>query len=221
MASSTSGGIKLTAQERTEFGKGAARRIRRSDQIPAVLYGHGEPVRHITLPGHATMLAVKVPNQLLSLDVGTGEPVLAIARDVQVEPVRRAIEHVDLVIVRRGERIEVSVPISLVGEVPGGVATLESPTLLVTAVATDLPDQIEMDISELEIGENLTVADLTLPAGTEAVHEPEAVVVSVVAAPTAEQVDEELAEAEAEAGIERDAKDVDDVAGDAEPSQDD
>ncbi len=221
MASSSSGGIKLTAHERTEFGKGAARRIRRSEQIPAVLYGHGEPLRHITLPGHETMLAVKVPNQLLSLDLGSGQPVLAIARDVQVEPIRRVIEHVDLVIVRKGERIEVSVPIRLEGEVPGGVTTLESPTLLVTAVATDLPDQVDIDVSGLEIGDTLTVADLTLPAGSEAVNEPEAVVVAIVAAPTAEQVDEELAEAEAAAGIERDEKDTDDVAGEAAPSQDD
>ncbi len=220
MAPTTSGGIVLSASERTEFGKGAARRIRRSSQIPAVLYGHGEPLRHITLPGHATMLAVKVPNQLLSLDMGGGEPVLAIARDVQVEPVKRVIEHIDLVIVRKGERIEISVPIHVEGEVPGGVITLETPTLLVTAEATNLPEQVVLDVSEMEIGGHITVAELTLPAGTEAVHEPESVVLTVVAAPTAEQVDEEMAEAEADAGIERDEKDTDDVAGDAAPAQD-
>lgn len=220
MAPSTSGGIRLSASERVEFGKGAARRIRRSSQIPAVLYGHGEPLRHITLPGHATMLAVKVPNQLLSLDMGGGEPVLAIARDVQVEPVKRVIEHIDLVIVRKGERIEISVPIHVEGEVPGGVTTLETPTLLVTAEATNLPEQVVLDVSEMEIGGHITVADLTLPVGTEAVHEPESVVLTIVAAPTAEQVDEEMAEAEADAGIERDEKDTDDVAGDAAPAQD-
>lgn len=218
MATTPSGGIALDAEERTEFGKGAARRIRRSDKIPAVLYGHGEPVHHVTLPGHATMLALKHPNALLSLSMADGTSLMAIAKDVQVEPIRRAIEHVDLVIVRAGERVEVSVPVHVQGEVPGGVITLEANTVQVTALATDLPEQVTVDVEGLEIGAQLTVADLTLPQGAQAVAEPETTVLTVVAAPTAEEVDAEMEQAEAEAGIERDEKDVDDVAASAAPA---
>ncbi len=203
-------GTQLVAETRTEFGKGAARRIRRDRKIPAVIYGHGEPVRHVSLPGHATMLALKLPNALLSLDLGEGQPTLAVVKDVQREPVKRAIEHIDLVIVRRGERIEVSVPVHLQGEAaPGTVVTVEHNTLLVTAEATHLPETIVVDVEGAAVGTRITAAELDLPAGTAIAGDPEAVVVTVLAAPTAEDLDAELAEAESELGIERDEKDVD------------
>ena len=112
--------IKLTAQPRTEFGKGAARRIRREHQVPAVVYGHGTDPQHIQLPGHDTMLALKSANALLSITVGEAKPVLALVKDVQRDPVRQVIEHVDLVIVRRGEKVQVDVPVHVVGEAAHG-----------------------------------------------------------------------------------------------------
>lgn len=209
MAAATQG-TELIAETRTEFGKGAARRIRRDHKIPAVVYGHGEPVRHISLPGHATMLALKVPNALLSLDLGEGQRTLAVVKDVQREPVKRAIEHLDLVIVRSGERIEVSVPVHLEGEAaPGTVVTVEHNTILVTAEATHLPENITVDVEGLEVGTRITAAELALPTGTAIAGDPEAVVVTILAAPTAEDLDAELAEAESELGIERDEKDAD------------
>lgn len=224
MAAATQGtqGTELVAEPRNEFGKGAARRIRRDDKIPAVVYGHGEPVRHVILPGHATMMALKLPNALLSLDLGEGERTLAVVKDVQREPVKRAIEHIDLVIVRRGERIEVSVPIHLEGEAaPGSVVTLEHNTLLITAEATHLPERIVVDVEGLPIGTHITAAQLDLPAGTIVLADPESTVVTILAAPTAEELDAELSEAEAELGIERDEKDEDtaDAAGDAAGSE--
>lgn len=215
MATDTSGtsrGTELQAEPRTEFGKGAARRIRRADKIPAVVYGHGEPPRHITLPGHATMLALKHSNALLSIDVGEAARTLTVVKDVQTDPVKRVIEHVDLVIVRSGERIEVSVPVHLEGEaVAGAVVTLEQNHLLVTAEATHLPENIVIDVAALAVGARLTAADLTLPEGTAVAGDPEATVLTVLAAPSEAEVEADLAAAEGELGIERDEKTVEDL----------
>src|SRR3982751_4025309 len=113
--------VKLTAESRTEFGKGAARRLRRAAKIPAVLYGHGADPVHVALPGHATMLALKHANALLALDLG-GTTTLALPKAVQRNPVRGVIEHVDLLIVRRGERVTVEVPLHVTGApAPGGL----------------------------------------------------------------------------------------------------
>jgi large subunit ribosomal protein L25 len=207
-------GTELRAEPRTEFGKGAARRIRRDHKIPAVVYGHGEAPRHVSLPGHATMMALKQSNALLSLDMGTGERVLTIAKDVQVEPVKREIEHVDLVIVRSGERIEVSVPVHLEGEAAGGtIVTLEQNTLTITAEATHLPDSITVDVTDLPAGTHITAAQLRLPRGTEVSGDPEATVVAVLAAPTADEVEADLEASEGELGIERDEKVSEDLTG--------
>ncbi len=209
----SSGGTELAAEPRTEFGKGAARRIRRDHKIPAVVYGHGEPPRHITLPGHATMLAVKHSNALLSIEIGEVGRTLAVVKDVQVDPVKRVIELVDLVIVRSGERIEVAVPIHLEGEaVPGAVVTLEQNTLQITAEATHLPESITIDVASLEVGTRLTAGQLALPAGTQVAGDPEAAVLTVLAAPTADDVEADLAAAESDLGIERDEKTTEDVA---------
>lgn len=217
MAKST--GTQLAAAARTEFGKGAARRIRRAHQIPAVVYGHGQEPLHVTLPGHETMLLIKNPNALVDLQLDGGATQLAVVKAIQVDPVRRAIEHVDLVVVRRGERIEVQVPVRTTGEAaPQTVVSVESGTLAVTAEATHLPEVIEVDVEGLQAGTLITAGDVKLPQGVELAVDAEAGVVNVSAAPTAEELDAELAEAEAEAGIEKDAPE-DEAAEGAEESE--
>ncbi|MGH3356351.1 MAG: 50S ribosomal protein L25/general stress protein Ctc [Nocardioidaceae bacterium] len=195
--------VKIQAEPRTEFGKGAARRIRRDAKVPAVLYGHGTDPIHISLPGHDTMLALKNANALLSIDV-EGENRLALPKQVQRDPIKGFIEHVDLLIVRRGEKVTVDIPLVIGGEVVSeGLLVTESPTLSVEAEATHIPESIELSVEGLEIGEQIQAKDLSLPAGTTLQVDEETLVVHVVAAPTAEELEEELAEAEAEAGIER------------------
>ncbi|WP_298801769.1 50S ribosomal protein L25/general stress protein Ctc [uncultured Pseudokineococcus sp.] len=201
--------IRLSAQTRTEFGKGAARRIRRSDMIPAVVYGHGEAPRHVTLPGHATMLAVKRENAVLTIDV-EGEEVLALVKDVQREHRRREIEHVDLVLVRRGEKVEVEVAVHVEGEAAAEtVVTVDHQTLLVEVDALRIPESVSVSVEGAEAGTQVLAGQVSLPAGASLVTDPEALVVNVSAARTAEEVDAELAEAEGELGIERDESDAD------------
>jgi len=199
-------GTALQAETRTKFGKGAARQVRRDHKIPAVLYGHGEAPRHVALPGHQTMLALKQANALLALELEGGEQVLAIARDVQVEPVRREIEHLDLVLVRRGEQVEVSVPVQVVGEAaPDSVVTVESNTLAVTAEATSLPEAIIVDVTGVRAGTLILASMLTLPEGTALAGDPDATIVHVSGASSDAEREADIAESEAELGIEHDA----------------
>ena len=200
--------IKLTAQARTEFGKGAARRIRREHQVPAVVYGHGTDPQHIQLPGHDTMLALKNANALLSIVVGDAKPVLALVKDVQRDPVRQVIEHVDLVIVRRGEKVQVDVPVHVVGEAaPETVVTVENQTLLLEAEATHIPTQVEVSVEGLAAGTQVLAGQLTLPEGSTLAIDDDVLVVNITQQISAEALEAELAEAEAEAGIERDESD--------------
>lgn len=173
--------FKLLAEARTEFGKGAARRIRRSGRIPAVIYGHGGDPVHVSLEGHATMLALKHANALLEIESADGaKNVLAIARDVQIEPVRREIEHLDLIIVKRGEKIEVDVPVHVVGEAaPGTMVSQEESTIAVLADATKLPELIEVSIEGRPAGEHLLAGQVELPAGVELVADEELLIVNV------------------------------------------
>lgn len=197
--------IKLSAQPRTEFGKGAARRIRREHQIPAVVYGHGTDPQHIALPGHDTMLALKNSNALLSITVGDAKAVLALAKDVQRDPVKQVIEHVDLVIVRRGEKVQVDVPVHVVGEAAAEtVVTVDSQTLLLEVEATAIPENVEVSVEGLAAGTQVMASQLTLPEGASLVSEDDVLVVNVTQQISAEALEAELAEAEAEAGIERD-----------------
>jgi large subunit ribosomal protein L25 len=197
--------VRIAAEPRTEFGKGAARRTRRAGRVPAVLYGHGSDPLHLTLPGHDLMLALKTPNVLLTLEL-EGRKELALPRDVQRDPLKGFLEHVDLLLVERGEKVEVEIPIHISGTLaPGGLLTHEMDSLPVRAEATHIPESVELSIEGLAVGASIHAKDVTLPAGTELVAEPEAVVIHVVSAPTAEQVEAELAGAEAEAGIEKDA----------------
>ncbi len=202
---------KITAELRTEFGKGAARRIRREDKVPAVVYGHGNDTIHLTLPGHDTMIAIKHggANALLELDI-EGETQLALTKQVQVDPVRRVLEHVDLVAVRRGEKVTVDVPIVVVGEaVRDTLVVTENSTVQVEAEATHIPESFEVDIEGADAGTQFLAGSLTLPSGTTLLTDPETLVVNVTAAQTAEQLEAELEEAEAEAGIEREESDAD------------
>ena len=196
---------KLVAQTRTEFGKGAARRIRRAHQIPAVMYGHGTQPVHITLPGHETMLALKSANALLSIEID-GTTQLALAKDVQRDAIKPVIEHVDLVVVRRGEKVTVDVQVHVTGEAAvETVVTVENQTVELEVEATHIPENLEVSVEGLEAGTQIHASELVLPEGAALVSDPEILVVNVTAAVTAEALEAELAEAEAEAGIEHEA----------------
>ena len=194
---------KITAETRTEFGKGAARRIRREDKIPAVIYGHGNDPIHLTLPGHETMMALKHggTNALLELDVA-GDTQLALAREVQVDPIRRVIEHVDFVAVRRGEKVTVDIPIHVVGDaVPDSLVVTENSTIQVEAEATHIPELIEVSVQGAAIGTQVHARDLVLPEGTTLLADEELLIINVTQQISAEALEAELEEAEAEAGI--------------------
>ena len=171
--------IKLAATARTEFGKGAARRLRRAHQIPAVLYGHGTQPLHVALPGHDTMLALKHSNALYSIELD-GTSTLAIVKDVQRDVVRQVIEHVDLLIVKKGEKVAVDVQVQVVGEsAPGTIHVVETQTLSLEAEATRLPESVEVSIEGLEAGTIITAGQITLPEGATLVSDPEQAVVAV------------------------------------------
>ncbi|MGI8614831.1 MAG: 50S ribosomal protein L25/general stress protein Ctc [Nocardioidaceae bacterium] len=200
--------IKIQAEPRTEFGKGAARRIRRSDKVPAVLYGHGSDPLHVTLPGHDLMLALKTANALLSVEF-QGKSQLALPKQVQRDPIKGFIEHADLLLVRRGEKVTVEVPLVHVGDpAPNSLVVTEHTTISVETEATHIPESVEVSLEGLAVGAQVLASDLQLPAGTALAGDPEQLLVNVTAAPTAEQLDAELAEAEADAGIERDESDA-------------
>jgi large subunit ribosomal protein L25 len=193
--------IKLVAEARTEFGKGAARRVRRANKIPAVLYGHGSDPLHVTLPGHETMMALKHSNALFSIEL-EGKARLAIAKDVQRDPVRNVIEHVDLLIVKKGEKVAVDVPVVVTGEsAPGTIHLVDLQTLAVEAEATHLPESIEVSIEGLEAGSQILAGDVKLPQGTTLTADAELLVVSVTE-PQAEATEDEAAEAAEEAPAE-------------------
>jgi large subunit ribosomal protein L25 len=212
--------ITIPAQSRTEFGKGAARRIRRADQVPAVLYGHGTDPVHVTLPGHALMLALKNSNALLSIDLGS-EKHLAIPKQVQRDPLKGFIEHADLLIVKRGEKVTVDVAVQLEGEAaPETLVVLENATVALEVEATAIPEAVEVSIEGLEVGAQVLASDLSLPSGAALAVEDDLLVVNVTAAPTAEEIEAELEEAEAEAGIEKDEPEDAEGEGDAEGETD-
>jgi large subunit ribosomal protein L25 len=194
--------VKLIAELRTEFGKGAARRIRRAHKVPAVLYGHGTAPIHIALPGHETLLALRTANALLSIEVN-GNSQLALPKQVQRDPLKHTIEHVDLVIVRRGEKVTVDVPVQLEGEAgPETLVVVDHNSIPIEAEATNIPQRVLVSVEGLPPGTQILARDLQLPAGSTIDLEPETLIVNITNAPTAEAVEAELAEAEAEAGIE-------------------
>jgi large subunit ribosomal protein L25 len=196
---------KIQAESRTEFGKGAARRIRRADKVPAVLYGHGTDPIHITLPGHETMLALKHggANALLSIEV-EGKSQLALPKQVQRDPIKGFLEHLDLIVVSKGEKVTVDVPVHVIGDsAPETLVVTEQAVVSLEAEATHIPEFIEYSIEGAEAGTQVHAKDLTLPKGSTLQVDEDALILHVTHAPTAEQLEEELAEAEAEVGIER------------------
>jgi large subunit ribosomal protein L25 len=203
--------IKIAAETRTEFGKGAARRIRRADNVPAVLYGHGSDPVHVTLPGHQLMLALKNSNALLTIDLGD-EQHLAIPKQVQRDPLKGFIEHADLLIVKKGEKVTVDVRINVVGDaISGNLVILENSTVSVEAEATHIPESFEVSVEGLDAGAQIHASDLELPRGSTLAVDSDILIVNITAAPTEAQLDAELAEAEAEAGIEHDVSDADEA----------
>jgi large subunit ribosomal protein L25 len=198
--------VRIQAEPRTEFGKGGARRTRRAGKIPAVLYGHGTEPRHLALPAREFGHAIKAgANTLLTLQLD-GATELALPKAIQRHPIRGDFEHVDLLLVRRGEKVTVEVPVTLVGEAThDGLVDQQLLTLTVQAEATHIPDSFELSIEGLEVGSHLSAGAVSLPPGVTLVGDPEQVVVAVLAAPTAEQLEADLAGAEAEVGIEREA----------------
>jgi len=187
--------VKLAAETRTEFGKGAARRIRRESKVPAVVYGHGTEPVHITLPGHELQLALRTPNVLLTLDI-EGKTELAIPKAVQRDAIKGFLEHVDLLLVKRGEKVTVEVYVHTEGELAPGAYLLEHvlSTLTVEAEATNIPESVTVSIAGLEAGASIVAKDIPLPAGTTLAIDEDAVVLQVLAAQA-----EESAEGETEA----------------------
>lgn len=170
---------KLSVERRTSFGKGAARKIRAASKIPAVLYGHGTDPVHLTLPGHETMLITRRANSVLELDI-EGTHQLALVKDIQRDPVRQIIEHIDLIVVRAGERVEVEVPVHIEGEsYPGTIHVVETNTLLLDVEATHIPERVTVSIEGLEEGAQIHAGAIELPRGATLVSDAEILVVNV------------------------------------------
>jgi large subunit ribosomal protein L25 len=199
--------VRIAAEPRTEFGKGGARRTRRAGKIPAVLYGHGQAPRHIALPAREFANAIKHgANTLLTIEIDGGKE-LALPKAVQRDPLKLTIDHVDLLLVRKGEKVTIELPIVLLGEIErGGRLNQDLTALTVEAEATNIPDGVEVNIDGLEIGSHLLAKDVPLPKGVTLVTDGEATVVGVVATQSAAQLDAELEAADASAGIVRDEK---------------
>ncbi|MCW6007328.1 50S ribosomal protein L25/general stress protein Ctc [Micromonospora sp. CPCC 205371] len=189
--------VKISAEPRTEFGKGGARRTRRAGKVPAVLYGHGEKPQHIALPAREFAAAIRHGglNQIFAIDIAGAATTLALAKAIQRDPIKDTFEHVDLIIVKRGEKVTVEVPVHLIGEAGRGTLVVtENQTLSVNAEALHLPEYLEASIEGLEGGSRVTAADVTLPPGTELAADPELVIAMVTVAPSAEQLEGETAE---------------------------
>ncbi|MFC8274342.1 50S ribosomal protein L25/general stress protein Ctc [Streptomyces sp. NPDC057271] len=186
--------VKISAEIRSEFGKGAARAVRRENKVPGVLYGHGTEPVHVTLPGHELLLALRTPNVLLALDVD-GKSELAIPKAVQRDAIKGFLVHVDLLLVKRGEKVTVEIPVQTEGELAAGGNLLEHVlnTLSVEAEATHIPEAVSVSVEGLEAGASILAKDIALPKGTSLVTDADAVVLQVLAA----QAEEPAAEGEA------------------------
>ncbi|AUG29228.1 50S ribosomal protein L25/general stress protein Ctc [Microbacterium hominis] len=206
---STETDTKVIAELRENFGKGFARRLRAAGQIPAVIYGHGTDPVHVALPGHQVALLIRRANAVLELDVN-GTQQLTLVKDVQKDPVHQIIEHIDLLVVKKGEKVQVDVPVVVLGEpFAGTIVNLDNATVSLEVEATHIPENVEVDVEGLEDGTHITAADLKLPAGASLVTEPETLIVaiSVPAATNAEAdeieaADEAVAEEQSEEAAE-------------------
>ncbi|WP_037915505.1 50S ribosomal protein L25/general stress protein Ctc [Actinacidiphila yeochonensis] len=189
--------VKIPAEIRTEFGKGASRRVRRANRVPAVVYGHGADPKHVTIPGHELLLALRTPNVLISLEIDGGSE-LVIPKAVQRDPLKGFLEHVDLLAVKRGEKVTVEVPVLTEGELAPGGNLLEHllTALPVEAEATHIPESFTVSVEGLEAGAAILAKDIELPRGSALAVEGDTAVIQVVAAQI--EVEEEPAEGEAE-----------------------
>jgi len=197
---------KLVAEPREQFGKGFARRIRAAGKIPAVIYGHGTEPQHVTLPGHEVGLILRKANQVLELDI-SGKTQLALVKDVQKDPVHQIIEHLDLVVVRKGEKVTVDIPVHVEGEsIAGTIAALDANTLSVEAEATHIPERLTVNVEGAEEGTQVFARDIELPEGSTLISDPDTLVVNVFVPAVVDLGEAAAAEAaeaaEAEAGEE-------------------
>jgi large subunit ribosomal protein L25 len=192
--------VRIAAEPRTEFGKGPARRTRRAGRVPAVLYGHGTDPRHISLPGHELMLALKSANVLLRLQGLDGGEELALPKDVQRDPLKGFLEHVDLIVVTSGETVTVEVPIQLTGDIaPDGMLDQQMIQVSLEVEATHIPQSVEVSVEGMVVGDAIHAKDLKLPTGATLDAEDDALVLHVIAAPTAAQMEADLGEDTTEA----------------------
>jgi large subunit ribosomal protein L25 len=192
--------VRIDAEPRTEFGKGPARRTRSAGRVPAVLYGHHQEPRHLTLPGHEVLLALRTANVLIRLEGLPGGAQLALPKAVQRDPIKGYVEHVDLLVVRRGEKVTVDIQVQPVGDVVSdGLLDQQELQISVEAEATAIPPAIEVSVEGMAIGDAVHAGDLQLPAGVTLAIEPDVLVLHVIAAPTAAQIQAELGEGEAPA----------------------
>ncbi len=169
----------LVTEVRDTFGKGVARKIRAKGKIPAVIYGHGTEPQHVTLPGHETALILRKSNQVLELDI-QGKTQLALVKDVQKDPVRQIIEHIDLIVVRKGEKVTVDIPVHLEGESASGTSVnQDANTISLEVEATHIPENIVVSIEGLEEGAQIHASDLKLPAGASLISDPETLIVGI------------------------------------------
>jgi large subunit ribosomal protein L25 len=203
MAEATSN--HLLTEVRESFGKGAARKIRATGKIPAVIYGHGTEPQHVTLPGHEVSLILRKSNQVLELDI-QGKTTLALVKDVQKDPVRQIIEHIDLVVVKKGEKVTVDIPVHIEGEsFAGTIANLDAQTVSIEAEATHIPEHIVINIDGLEDGTHIYAKDLELPKGSSLLSDPELLIVGIVHPQAASAADLALEASDAAAASEASA----------------
>lgn len=188
---------KVAAELRTQFGKGFARRLRAAGKIPAVIYGHGTDPVHVALPGHQVSLIIRRANALLELDI-EGKEQLALVKDVQKDPVLQIVEHIDLLVVKKGEKVTIDIPVVVTGEAASGtIVNLDATTISIEAEATHIPEHVEVSVEGLEEGAHITAADVVLPKGSTLVTDGDVLVVAV-SAPVAAAEEEAPAEEAAE-----------------------
>ena len=199
--------IKIQVTLRDDFGKGAARQARRAGQIPAVVYGHGTDPLHVSLPAHEIALLLRKANAILDLQLDGGANQLALVKDVQKDPLRQIIEHIDLIVLRKGERVEVDVAVHVTGEPVAGTAVdLDAKSITIEALATNIPQNVVVDVEGLEAGSQIFAKDVTLPEGSVLVTDPDVLVVGISIPaeqdlgeiPEVEETEEEASEEAAE-----------------------
>lgn len=192
---------KLDVTVRTRIGKGASRQARREGKVPAVLYGHGSDPRHLELNAHdfAAVMRHSGTNAVLSLQID-GKEELALSKAITTHPVRRTLLHIDLIVVKRGEKVTVEVPVHLEGEAASGTLVTQDATAIeIEAEALSIPESLSVSIEDAEEGTQILAGEITLPSGVTLVSDPEMLVVNIVAAPSAEEMDSEGAGEETEA----------------------